>query len=466
MDKRKILLLFLLLTVFYGTRAQRFYQPLAQFYDWEMQSAALTDSVERFTLFKPVLIPENDIDTVCKQKFTDWLYTHFFEDDFLKFASKDFSLTVNPVLDMEIFSQDNAKEDKDYFLNTRGFEIFGRLGKRIHFKTEFFENQARFLPFTDSIIKKVKKSIVPAQGHAKAFEVDGLDWAVSTASLTVDVCKNYRVSLGSDRHFIGSGYRSVILSHLTFPYPYLRHEVNYKKFYYNLLLAYLYGGRYWYVDSKKQGFKYSSFHVLGYKPLKNLELAFILGTMRQKSDKKNSVGYDINFSPLKNLKLYHQANYQGKATEKDGSETTLFSYQAGFHVFDLLFGLVPKLNSHFQAEYTVSRLDKNQTEADFWSYNYPMTTPFFMDQNNGGEFVCFLNLEYYGAGFDVKFLDRNSSRYRDITLKYFLNKKTKWNLFVSFSRHETSKEYYGADRKDNYITAGLAITPMNYYYDF
>ena len=83
MDKRKILLLFLLLTVFYGTRAQRFYQPLAQFYDWEMQSTALTDSIERFTLFKPVLITENDIDTVFKQKFTDWLYTHFFEDDFL-----------------------------------------------------------------------------------------------------------------------------------------------------------------------------------------------------------------------------------------------------------------------------------------------------------------------------------------------------------------------------------------------
>ncbi len=455
MNKKKILLLFFLLTVFCGTRAQRFYQPLAQFYDWEMQSTALTDSIERFTLFKPVLIPENDIDTVFKQKFTDWLYTHFFEDDFLKFASKDFSLTVNPVLDMEIFSQDNAKEDKDYFLNTRGFEIFGRLGKRIHFKTDFFENQARFLPFTDSIIKKVKKSIVPAQGHAKAFEVDGLDWAVSTASLTVDVCKNYRVSLGSDRHFIGSGYRSVILSHLTFPYPYLRHDVNYKKFYYNLLLAYLHGGRYWYVDSKKQGFKYSSFHIVGYKPLKNLELAVILGTMRLKDDRKMSIGYDINFSPIKNIKLYHQANYLEE-----------FSYQAGFHVFDILFSLVPKLNSHFQAEYTVSRLDKNDSPSAFWSYNYPLTTPFFMDKNKGGEFVCFLNLEYYGAGVDVKVLNRNTSRYRDFTLRYFLNKKTKWNVFVTFSRHETTKEYYRVDRKDNYITAGIAITPMNYYYDF
>jgi hypothetical protein len=455
MNKKKILLLFFLLTVFCGTRAQRFYQPLAQFYDWEMQSTALTDSIERFTLFKPVLIPENDIDTVFKQKFTDWLYTHFFEDDFLKFASKDFSLTINPILDMEVFSQDNANQDKDYFLNTRGFEIFGRLGKRIHFKTEFFENQARFLPFTDSIIKKVKKSIVPAQGHAKAFEVDGLDWAVSTASLTVDVCKNYRVSLGSDRHFIGSGYRSVILSHLTFPYPYLRHDVNYKKFYYNLLLAYLHGGRYWYVDSKKQGFKYSSFHIAGYKPLKNLELAVILGTMRLKDDRKMSIGYDINFSPIKNIKLYHQANYLEE-----------FSYQAGFHVFDILFSLVPKLNSHFQAEYTVSRLDQNDSPSAFWSYNYPLTTPFFMDKNSGGEFVCFLNLEYYGAGVDVKVLNRNTSRYRDFTLRYFLNKKTKWNVFVTFSRHETTKEYYRVDRKDNYITAGIAITPMNYYYDF
>ncbi len=89
-----------------------------------------------------------------------------------------------------------------------------------------------------------------------------------------------------------------------------------------------------------------------------------------------------------------------------------------------------------------------------------------MDKNKGGEFVCFLNLEYYGAGVDVKVLNRNTSRYRDFTLRYFLNKKTKWNVFVTFSRHETTKEYYRVDRKDNYITAGIAITPMNYYYDF
>ena len=452
---RKIFVLFLLLTVFCGTRAQRFYQPLAPVYDIEMQSAALVDSVERFTLFKPVLIPEKDIDTVQKEKFVNWLYTHFFEDDFLKFASKDFSLTINPIMDMEIFSQDNADENKDYFLNTRDVEIFGRLGKRIHFKSEFCENQAGFLPFTDSIIKRLRNSVIPGQGHAKAFESYGLDWAVATSSLTVDVNKNYRVSLGNDRHFIGSGYRSVILSNLTFPYPYLRNDFNYKKFYYSLLLAYMHGGKFCYSNAKKVDFKYSSFHIAGYKPLKNLELAVILGTMRLKGDRKMSLGYDINFSPIKNIKLYHQANYLEE-----------FSCQAGFHVFDVFFSLVPKLNSHFQAEYTSARLDNNDNPAAFWSYNYPITVPFFMDKNSGGEFVCFLNLEYCGAGFDMKILQRNTSCYRDFTLRYFLNKKTKWNVFVTLSRHETDKEYYGVDRKDNYITAGIAITPMNYYYDF
>ena len=445
--------------------SQRFHCPLGRFYDLDMQQLTLKDSVEKLSLVKPVLFPENKIDTIYKEKIFSWLDTHFFEDDFLKFASKKYSLTVNPILDLELYYQKDLEDGKKYFLNTRGFEAFGRLGKRIFFKTEFYENQSRFLPFRAFVIKS-RNSIVPSCGYAKPFETDGLDYAVSISSISFDVNRNFKLSFGNDRNFIGSGYRSVILSDLTFPYPYLRMDFNYKKFYYYALGSYLHDGLFSYYNYMITDYKYAVYHILGYKPLKNLEIALVESNIWCKNDNSFALGYDINYGLFDRIKFYTQGNYQGKHVDINSEEKQLFSFNCGVHFFDFLSFLVDGLNSHAQFEYTVSRYDKNNSKVSFWSYCYPLTTPFVMDKNSGAEAVCFVDFEYKRAAVDVKYLTRNSSCYKDLTLRYFLNKKTKWNLFVCFSSHNCSKEYYSKDWDYKYITAGISITPANSYFDF
>ena len=124
---------------------------------------------------KPVLVPTDEPLPIAKPELStaQWLKRHFFDDDFLQFSSDVHAITVNPIFhfqrtylrndkeaELAYFKRKYPKADNDgdmfYFLNTRGFEAFGRLGKKIYFNTEFYENQARYTRYEDSIINVMR----------------------------------------------------------------------------------------------------------------------------------------------------------------------------------------------------------------------------------------------------------------------------------------------------------------------
>ena len=490
---KNFIILFSLLAIAAEVQAQRFYQPLGRFYDLDMQQTLCCDSSKSFSSVKPVLILETERDTSKSESFGKWCKKHFLEDDFIVYDREDYSLRINPIFNF-VLTKCSDYSDKNYYLNCRGIEAFGRLGNRIHFQTEFYENQAVYMPFEDSIIAKSQRGLIPGIGHGKGYKEDGRDFAMAVGDVTIDITSHFRITLGNNKNFFGSGYRSVILSDLTFPYPYLRYDLNFGKFYYYAYWMKQRCGNFGYARNSDLHYKYGSYHVAGFKPNNLLEIAVIEGVMWNNkkdgvetynpkadmlfpviffplmsngfdSENKVSLGYDLNFTPIKNVKLYHQLNYLGKQQNADG-EISLLSYQYGFHVFDLLFGLVPDLNSHLQFEQTVSRLDDKTQDISFWSSYYPLSTPFFADNNQGKETVIFLDLEYKRFAIDAKYLNRNNSNYRDITFRYFFNKKTKWNLYVSACHHDCSAEVYRKAWDNDYITIGMSICPANFYYDF
>ncbi len=52
-------------------------------------------------------------------------------------------------------------ESKPTWVNTRGFEIKGRIGNHFTLYTNFYENQAKFPEYVDSYIRK--QTVVPGQ---------------------------------------------------------------------------------------------------------------------------------------------------------------------------------------------------------------------------------------------------------------------------------------------------------------
>lgn len=496
-----------------ATAQERYFQPLGRMYDLDMQAAIAADEDDDapFSAVKPVLIPSDEPLPIEKEPLgtAKWLRTHFFEDDFLQFSSDVHAITVNPIFHFQrtyvrsdkegeaaYFKRKYPKADNDgdkfYFLNTRGFEAFGRLGKRIYFNTEFYENQARYTRYEDSIINVMRG--IPGQGFGKAFKDDGKDWAMVFGHISVDVNKHLTITLGNGKNSIGSGYRSVILSDLSFNYPFLRTDLKFGKFYYYVLWGYMQSDHWTYFSTHETGeshYKYASYHVAGWKPNNKLELSLVEGVMWKNTDKDNvykyspnammfvpviglplasfgfnddnrvQIGVDANYTPIKYFKLYGQYNYQGK--DKTVSNKDFYGAQIGLHWFDLTFGAANGLKSHLQAEFTKSNISDGRKSSDFWNYGYPLTT---LNVVRGDIDETFLSadLEYKRVALEATLQHTQFSDRKALTLRYIFNRKTKWNIYMTMQSRKVEFANYNYD--NNMLVIGMSLCPQNFYYDF
>jgi len=512
--KTRILISIILLLATLAAKAQeRYFQPLGRMYDLDMQAKIAADESEDapFSAVKPVLIPSDEPLPIEKEQLgtTRWLRTHFFEDDFLQFSSDIHTITVNPILhfqrtyvrsdkDAELnyfkrqYKNGEHDGDKFYFLNTRGFEAFGRLGKRIYFNTEFYENQARYPRYEDSIINVMRG--IPGQGYGKAFKVDGKDWAMVFGHISVDVNKHLTLTLGNGKNSIGSGYRSVILSDLSFNYPFLRADLQFGKFYYYVLWGYMQSDHWSYFSTHETGeshYKYASYHVAGWKPNNQLELSVVEGVMWRNTNKDNvykygpnammfvpviglplasygfnednrvQIGFDVNYTPIKYIKLYGQYNYQGKNRTYNAHD--FYGYQIGLHWFDLAFDNIKGLKSHLQLEFTNSNISDGRQSSDFWNYGYPLTT-LNVTRPDISEIYIAADIEYKRVVVEGLWQHTQFSDRKALTLRYMLNRKTKWNIYATMLSRKV--EFSNNDYDNNMLVIGMAICPQNFYFDF
>lgn len=489
----KILLTSLLTASSITMYAQRYIQPLGRMYDLDMQARLSADTSMQnvYSAVKPVLIPLDEVLAPKKDSLNtlQWLKKHFFVDDFLKFSSDVHNIAINPICHFQrTFNRSESSDNKTYFLNTRGFEAYGRLGKRIYFNTEFYENQARFTRYEDSIINVMHG--IPGQGFGKAFKADGKDWAMVFGHISVDVNNNITVTLGNGKNFIGSGYRSVILSDLSFNYPFLRTDLKFGNFYYYVLWGYMQSDHWLYFTKGETRYKFASYHVAGWKPSHKLELSVVEGVMWKNhnddgiykyspnalmgvpilgiplmsygfnNDNRVQIGFDVNYNPIKNFKLYGQYNYQGDNSQV--SDEAFYGIQAGIHWFDFTFGTIDGLNTHLQLEYNYSNIDGGSNSSDFWNYGYPLTTPNVVD-NGFGETILAANIEYRRIVAEGMWQHTNWSDRKSFTLRYMLNPKTKWNIYLTMQQRTVDTRWH-YDNK--YIVVGMSICPQNFYYDF
>ncbi|MCQ2251604.1 MAG: hypothetical protein MJZ66_10930, partial [Bacteroidales bacterium] len=176
------------------------------------------------------------------------------------------------------------------------------------------------------------------------------------------------------------------------------------------------------------------------------------------------IGYDINYSPIHNLKFYHQYNYQGK--QQDGCcDDSYLGVQFGVHWFDLLFGAVPDLKSHAQFEFNHSNIADGKSSSDFWNYGYPTTT-LNVVKNSTDEIVVAGELLYKHFGIDYMYQQNDWSKRNTVHFRYFFNTKTRWNLYVTLQNRDADIDWQHSYH-NRFVQIGLAISPLqNFYFDF
>ena len=368
---KKALLLFvsIFITLFAGAQQIIPYS----YYQYQKLNRSLYSIDTRFhTSLKPVI---GDDTTVNKQLDSllllgtektrnSWVGRKLFNEHLVEVNKEDYTFYLDFLPDFQI------GRDREHgittWLNTRGYQLGGTVGKKFSFYSSGFENQSRFNNYLTNYINA--KGVIPGMANDK-FGVSKTtkDWAYATAVINYTPNRYVSFTLGQDKNFIGDGYRSMLFSDVSSPYPFLR------------ITATLGNVKYMAMWSQFQdplspklsydnGFrkKWGAFHYLDWNVNNRLSLGFFDAIIWQGADETGRRGFDVSYlnpiiflrtvegingSPdnaligftakykvLNNLTVYGQAaadEFTAKEVFKgDGYWANKFAYQLGFKGFD------------------------------------------------------------------------------------------------------------------------------------
>ena len=151
---------------------------------------------------------------------------HFYKKkaDFYSLQTPDLDLHVNPAVYFgvgadNISGSSNAltNDTRLLFMNSRGLEVRGTIGRKLGFYTFFSDNQAIYPEYIQQYGQTYGQNsdqlvTAPGQSFVKPFRTNGVDFLSARGYITFNALKIINVQFGHDRNFFGNGFRSLFLS--------------------------------------------------------------------------------------------------------------------------------------------------------------------------------------------------------------------------------------------------------------
>lgn len=357
--------------------------------------------------FKPYIVP---VTYQEKNKSNHLVYRKLKKESLfiVRDTTDKFHLTIDPLFNFE-FGKDLADTSGEkLYKNTRGFLVRGSIGTKFSFESSFYENQATYAKYIDNYIAGTNKlfpqtanyqyDVIPGQGRAKKFKKNGYDYAMASGYVSYSPIKMFNFQIGHGKHFVGDGYRSLLLSDNAFNYPYARITTTYKNIQYtNLYTSFmnLTTGGVKIPPNVERLFqkKIGSFQFLSVNLFKRMQLGFFQGMIWEAADSENrqhtnfhtynpiigvsSLAYGLNnknnvlLGATMKLKITKSISFYGQWMMDDislyaKSKRNKFGYQLGLKYFDLF----TIKNLHFQAEYNSVRPYAYAAENPYQSYTH------------------------------------------------------------------------------------------------
>ena len=347
-----------------------------------------------------------------------------FQEHLLEVKKNDFHLYADFIFNFSFGNEYSAS--KKFYANSRGIYAGGTIGRGLSFSTYFMETQQKFPDYVASYIAFA--GVIPGQGTAKEFKGGGKDFAYSAAEVTYALKKYFTFQLGTGKHFIGDGYRSLLLSDIAFNYPYFKVEMNIWKIKYTCM---------WTAyqdllvkpppnmnpDDFSYRKKYSTYHYLDFNiGKKNRASIGIVEAVVWRSDSVRGTGIDFNYlnpiifmRPVENSLsspdnvllglnskfkinsrnvLYGQVLFDEfnlkELKAREGSYANKFGFQVGiksYHVFGIK-NLRVQTEFNYVKPYTYSH---RSSLTSYGHYNEPLA---HVQGANFYESVNFLNYHY------------------------------------------------------------------------
>lgn len=342
-------------------------------------------------------------DSIATGNIWDHLYRNpaYFYSNY----GKDFHVHLNPLVH---FSAGNSSE-KDGLLgtNARGLAFSGSINDIFFFYTDIIETQRRFPAFIDRYIDQ--REAIPQNGFYKPYKSevfdfeDGRDYLNSTGYLSIRVTDNVGFQFGHGRHFIGNGYRSVLLGDFSNNYFYLQADWKFWKIHYRNIWSELrprsaiFGGEDDVLPRKYSAthhlslnftptFNIGLFETVVYHRSDQLELGYfnpviLYRTVEQSANSPDNVllGFDLRWDVWQTISFYGQLvfdefRFRELVTDNQGWWGNKYALQVGAQYIDVL-GL-PDLDIRLEHNrvrpYTYTHRDSS---ASYSHFNLPLAHP-------------------------------------------------------------------------------------------
>lgn len=225
-----------------------------------------------------------------------WWGKKIWNENLVEIQGEDYWFTLNPIFDLQLGKSDPSVSNYTY-VNTRGIQFNGGLGKDLNFTTTIYESQGRFADYFNRYAETLAPdggdpAIIPGMGIAKVFKSDAYDFPLAEANLAYTPSQFLNLNLGYGRNFMGDGYRSLLLSDGASPYPYVKMNTTFWKIKYTNLYTWLKDVRPEVTADRTYATKFAASHYLSLNVTKHWNIGLFESVIWTN---KNNRGFDMSF---------------------------------------------------------------------------------------------------------------------------------------------------------------------------
>ena len=475
---------------------------------------------------------ENQLNLAHLNRDSVPVYTDFEEYLFKRFPievkKQNFKLSIAPIIN---YSKGRVgKLDTNYwpvYRNTRGVYFEGDLLNKIGFNFTFCENQAHFQGYENEYFNQqgekyiksygvysVQNAMIPGASRTKTFKVDGYDYAFSSGNIHINFHPKFQIEIGNNQHFIGSGYRSLLLSDNSSNAPSLRFKWKINRFFnYQILYSKqlnLYRKPYTQAVESSYESKIFAASYLTFKPKESISISWFTGgnqlrgdsIMMHKLDARQLIplplfqndlllgnqsvingitGLNIDIA-LKQVRVY------GQLVADKFNNSWLGAGQLGFYYFDA-FGV-----KNFQIQCEWNQVPRHFYAADraklaYSNYNLPSAHPkgnnfkelflklgytysrFYLNSKTNVYFTPGGDLNQQFSANSIFTLDplqptnnQGNTILENLEVGYRLNNLYNGTIYISYQGRSSSFNQF--DKTYQCLMLGLRTAITNEYFDF
>ncbi len=297
------LIVFVCIVLMPSANAQHYYIPLNREIMLRYEPSLYNLQSDAHTSFRPFMNKEIErnapFDSLNNEHVRDnkfnqsWLGRKLWKEHLFEIKGEDFAINLDPAFELTAIRD----KHRDWiFINSRGLWLSGTIGERFSFSSSFYESLARLPSHVDSFVQKTR--VVPGGARVKKLGSQ-FDYNVAYGTISYSLKKYFNFQFGNDKVFIGDGYRSLLFSDNSFPFPYFKITTNIWKVQYvnlygvfqDMLVPHPKG---YPIDDFSFRKKYGSFHYLDINIGKRASIG-VMEAIIWKSDSVRAQSIDINY---------------------------------------------------------------------------------------------------------------------------------------------------------------------------